>query len=100
MSSSNIPLNIIQKINTEEILNDIEIENNNNEITSHCSICNVEMQIEVDFVGAIICDQCETGKNVWKQCELEHLGQEKAAEKMLKVLSYIYHYIFFNIINQ
>jgi hypothetical protein len=95
LSSSNLPLDIIQKMNTEEhleeILNKIEIQNNNEEITSHCSICNIEMQIEVDFAGAIICDPCETGEKIRKQRVLGNQEQENAAEKMLKVLSYNYH---------
>jgi hypothetical protein len=49
------------------------------------------MQIEVDFTEAIICDLCETSEIIRKQRELGHQGQEKSAEKMMKVLFYIYH---------
>ncbi|XP_029341461.1 KRAB-A domain-containing protein 2-like [Acyrthosiphon pisum] len=89
LSSSNLPSEIIKKLTTEEhladILNNIQPEHEKEEITSYCSSCNTEMITVVEFAETIICDLYKTSEKINKQRQLGYQGQEKAAEKILKV---------------
>lgn len=88
LTTSNLPLEILQKLVTEEDLEDInkdEVQNEIEVITTHCSICGRETFMEPESAEAILCDLCENNMKIKEVRHLGAIGIEKEAKKMLQV---------------
>lgn len=88
LATSNLPLEILQKLVTEEDLEEIcneEIENEIEKMTAEFNVCGTECCVETDSAEAVLCNLCETNIKINEARHLGAAGIEKQAKKMLQV---------------
>lgn len=86
LATSNLPIEILQKLVTEEDLEEIYKEESEIEkITVPCNVCGTECCMETDSAEAILCNLCEKNIKIKEARHLGAIGIEKQAEKMLQV---------------
>jgi hypothetical protein len=87
LTTSNLPQEVLKKLTAEEDLEEIynqyeeEIQEQIN-VKRYCGICKIEST--EDF-----CDLCKTNQKIEEEREAAHIGQNKAAKRMLQVSNYL-----------
>lgn len=97
LATSNLPIEILQKLVTEEDLEEIykekykeDVQSEIEKITVQCNVCGTECCMETDSAE---CNLCEKNMKIKEARHLGAIGIEKQAEKMLQVKSFWFLYL-------